>query len=198
MGTLIAAVLNGTGSISDLDAIAKQFGVAIDVNAIPEMKDLASVTRTLAAEFRKLEAWLRKQTGSTGVVSAASSSITQADAFSTVMANAFRSALTGQPHIGGLASGGWVKARRGGTVMRLGEGGQDELVTPASQVVASGNRGVRDIVDALGPLSTLESMYRAVVEMLDELRKQTDMARTPAPAPATGPNANMAAMAARR
>jgi hypothetical protein len=42
------------------------------------------------------------------------------------------------PDVEGFASGGWIKARPGGTLIRVGEGGEDELITPKSKLGGGG------------------------------------------------------------
>lgn len=198
LDALIESVLNGTGSISELKAIADKYGITIDTESIPQMKDLAAATRTLAYEFKKLEALIRKLTGRTGVVDQPSSDISQATAFGNVLNNAFKNAINGSTGVHGLATGGYVPPRRGGTIIRVGEGGEGEFITPESRVASHRARGTRDVIDALGPLSTLDRIARTNQKMLDELRAQTVALNRPAPTPMPPDSGNVAAMRAIR
>lgn len=186
--------LNGTASIADLTALAEKYGIVIDAAAIPEMTKLASATMALMLAFNDLAELISRLTGKSPYTGEpGSSSITQAQAFGEVLADAFKQAIAGVVHIGGLAAGGWVKARPGGTVLRIAEGGEDELVLPGSRVGLLAGRNVGAIVAALSPLSALDALQRTNAAMLVELRKHTDLLMAPAPAFAgIDPNASAA------
>lgn len=52
----------------------------------------------------------------------------------TVLGHSFGGGSIGVPHIPQLANGGVVKARNGGTLVNVGEGGQDEAVVPLNRM----------------------------------------------------------------
>lgn len=189
---LLENIENGTGSLSDLDAIAAQYGVDISEVAIPEMKDLVDATASLAAAFRALEAQVKKITGKSGNIGGDPTVIRgKSD-------DSFKTPAWSDPGfwIPGLASGGLVKATPGGTVVRVGEGIDDEVVMPVRKLAATIG-GAKSIVAALSPLSMLEAINRTNREMLAELRQQTLHLATPATA-VPMLNANASAIRARR
>lgn len=201
LDALVASVLNGTGSISDLNDIAKKYGVSISTESIPEMQKLAAATRTLAAEFKKLEALIRRLTGSTagGAAPGGSKGMGSVDPIiKNAIRNSFGAPDSWMANIPGLASGGRVPYRPGGTVFRIAEGGEDEIVTPASRAAAAGARGVKSIVGALAPLTVLDAIKRTNEAMLDELRRQTEHLMAVGPTPAVAVDPNLAAARARR
>jgi hypothetical protein len=59
----------------------------------------------------------------------------------TILGKTFGGQTLGTPDIPMLADGGIVKASRGGTIVRVGEGGQDEAVVPLGRGSAGLSRG---------------------------------------------------------
>jgi phage-related minor tail protein len=69
----------------------------------------------------------------------------------SVLGHTFGGGTIGVPHIPQLADGGLVKATAGGTLVNVGEGGQDEAVVPLDRMPSLGARDERPIVVQITP-----------------------------------------------
>lgn len=69
----------------------------------------------------------------------------------SVLGHTFGGGTIGVPHIPQLADGGLVKSRAGGTLVNVGEGGQDEAVVPLDRMPSLGARDDRPIVVQITP-----------------------------------------------
>jgi len=69
----------------------------------------------------------------------------------SVLGHTFGGGTIGVPHIPQLADGGLVKSRAGGTLVNVGEGGQDEAVVPLDRMPSLAARDERPIVVQITP-----------------------------------------------
>lgn len=69
----------------------------------------------------------------------------------SILGKSFGGGSIGTPNIPQLANGGIVKARNGGTLVNVGEGGQDEAVVPLGRGPDIGGSGDRPIVVEIVP-----------------------------------------------
>jgi hypothetical protein len=117
---LLERVLNGTGSIGDLADIAAKYGVTIGKDLIPDMASLSSATSDLAKAFADLVAFIRKVTG-------------QSPGATPRLGTGGGGMGAGWGYGKGpqlAALGGIVRARPGGTLVRVGEARRDEMIVP--------------------------------------------------------------------
>jgi hypothetical protein len=134
---LLESVLNGTGSIGDLATISSEFGVLLSGSLVPDMADLTSAAAELGSAFVALAAFIAKITGQspTGMSStsarAAQAAAASGDSPWTQPGWWHGGLATGQP---GKPAAYMVRARPGGTIVRVGEGRNDEMISPVGSL----------------------------------------------------------------
>ena len=148
LAKLSEAFQNGTGSMQALRDLASQYGIVISAQSIPDFQDLSSASKELKQAFIDLVNYIAVLTGVApkipagggggggGSAAAGSPAATLQDLHAQavngiISAAQYQYLISGHKmEIPGMASGGIVKARPGGTIVRLAEGGQDEQVGP--------------------------------------------------------------------
>jgi hypothetical protein len=149
---------NGTGSMQQLRDLAKQYGIVINNENIPDFANLASASKGLRDAFQDLADYIARITGATPKVPAGTNvsaggwsgpvdgnGVPVSAGFGGFDSNgnwnikANNDLINQSLHdlgIPGYATGGIVKAKPGGTLVRVGEAGQDEEIGPVGR-----NRG---------------------------------------------------------
>jgi len=151
LAKLAEAFQNGTGSMDALRNLAAQYGIVISNVSIPDFLDLSSASTALKLAFMDLVNYIATVTGVApkipagggggggGSAPAGSPAGRLQDLHQQVVNGIISPAdyyymISGhKQEIPGMASGGIVRARPGGTIVRLAEGGQDEEVGPVGR-----------------------------------------------------------------
>ena len=185
------AFQNGVGSMQALSDIAARYGIQITLKTIPDFDSLSSASGQLAAAFQILVDWITKIDGiapkiptdssgaatagggGTGLGGSTGPGAVLQDLHNQVVAGILSPAdynylISGHKlNIPGMASGGIVRAKPGGTLVRLAEAGQDEQVGP----VGGGGGGATSItVNVSGSVLTEGDLVDAIYAGL--LRKR--------------------------
>jgi len=151
LAKLAEAFQNGTGSMDALRNLAAQYGIVISNVSIPDFLDLSSASGALKLAFMDLVNYIAKITGVTPTIPAGGGGggggSAPAGSPAGILQDLHQQVVNGiispadyyymisghKQEIPGMASGGIVRAKPGGTIVRLAEGGQDEEVGPVGR-----------------------------------------------------------------
>lgn len=148
LATLGEAFQNGTGSMDALKSLADQYGIVISTKNIPDFQGLSDKSKDLKQAFSDLVTYIGTITGVTPKIPAGGAGggggTAPANSPGGVLQDLHQQAVNGllnsadyaymisghKLNIPGMASGGIVRAKPGGTIVRLAEAGRDEEVGP--------------------------------------------------------------------
>lgn len=170
LADLADAFQNGTGSMQALRDLASQYGVVINTENIPDFSNLSDASKGLKLAFIDLANYIAKITGTTpkipdGTGGGAGGGTAPSGSPAAVLQNLHAQAVNGvldpatyaymlsghKLNIPGFASGGIVRAKPGGTIVRVAEAGQDEEIGPVGGRGRGGAMTVEMHVHALDP-----------------------------------------------